>query len=85
MVPTTTSIRKYLFMGHCFINEIFAEACQMTKDEKYLSTAKKFSHTMLSCKSKIPGPHGKLNRCCLLYTPGKKRKPITIKYKENRN
>ena len=44
---TDTQMQLMLDMEHGGMNEIFADAFQMTGDEKYLPTAKRFSHRML--------------------------------------
>ena len=40
-------MQSMLDMEHGGMNEIFADAYQMTGDEKYLTAAKRFSHKML--------------------------------------
>ena len=44
---TDEQMQSMLDMEHGGMNEIFADACQMTGDEKYLTAAKRFSHKML--------------------------------------
>ncbi|MGZ8559885.1 MAG: beta-L-arabinofuranosidase domain-containing protein, partial [Chitinophagaceae bacterium] len=44
---TDTQMQSMLDMEHGGMNEIFADAYQMTGDEKYLTAAKRFSHKML--------------------------------------
>src|SRR5436190_6314553 len=44
---TDTQMQSMLDIEHGGMNEIFADAYQMTGDEKYLTAAKRFSHRML--------------------------------------
>jgi uncharacterized protein len=44
---TTTQMQQMLDTEHGGMNEIFADAYQMTGDAKYLAAAKRFSHNML--------------------------------------
>jgi DUF1680 family protein len=44
---TDTQMQSMLDTEHGGMPEIFADACQMTGDEKYLMAAKRFSHNML--------------------------------------
>ena len=44
---TDAQMQSMLDMEHGGMNEIFADAYQMTGDEKYLTAAKRFSHKML--------------------------------------
>ena len=44
---TDTQMQSMLDMEHGGMNEIFADAYQMTGDKKYLTAAKRFSHHML--------------------------------------
>lgn len=44
---TDKQMQSMLDMEHGGMNEIFADAYQMTKEEKYLTAAKRFSHKML--------------------------------------
>jgi DUF1680 family protein len=44
---TDTQMQSMLDMEHGGMNEIFADAYEMTGDSKYLTTAKRFSHKML--------------------------------------
>jgi uncharacterized protein len=44
---TTTQMQQMLDTEHGGMNEIFADAYQMTGDAKYLTAAKRFSHNML--------------------------------------
>jgi uncharacterized protein len=44
---TDAQMQSMLDMEHGGMNEIFADAWQMTGDEKYLTAAKRFSHKML--------------------------------------
>ena len=44
---TDEQMQSMLDIEHGGMNEIFADAYQMTGDEKYLIAAKRFSHKML--------------------------------------
>jgi uncharacterized protein len=44
---TDAQVQSMLDAEHGGMNEIFADACQMTGNEKYLIAAKRFSHNML--------------------------------------